>query len=118
MNLNNTDELQAMTMRLIIRATRNIYIPAIDKIDTQVIRFDAWDPNSRVAYSIANDPTPIESYKNWVMSKSKDTYVTNYSTNPPTEKIVDYSAEHVLELDVWLSNAKIDGYTKIEVVVE
>jgi hypothetical protein len=107
-----------MSMNILIFGEREIFIPSIDKKDTQRIRFDAYQTPTRVTYDIVNAGNPAEEYMNYIMGSSYEIELPVYAEDDPFEEgdPVSYETynpalEHIDCFKEWLEKCEKDGYT-------
>ncbi len=103
-----------MSINFRIYAEREIFIPSVNKSDTQQESFHYWQTPTKASYQIIESDNPIQAYKDWVLSNARDeqedVYDDPFDDVPSGTKTVNYGKEHVVQLDKWISEVESDGY--------
>ena len=121
-----------MSMNISIKGVREIFIPSINRTDTQDISFDCWQTPTKISYEILESSHPIEAYKQWVLSRSKPELIEHFydydteieyiltdislseymSKNPGRIHYEPYDTgyEYNKALDDWITEMESEGY--------
>jgi hypothetical protein len=110
-------------MNIHISATREVMVIKTRETSKQTIRFDCWQTPTEDSYEIIEKENPLEAYKEWVIARN---FVKTYPVyeesdffqegEPIGETIVNYSENHVNELNEWIEMCEKGAY-EIEVEV-
>lgn len=113
-----------MSTNIHIKAVRDIFIPAINKHDTQHVYFGGmYQTPTKVPYVIRDSHDPITAYKDWVLATFTNTYEEPvYAEDDYTgdeDAIIGYkevypAKEHCDRLEDWIDGMQEEGY-RIEV---
>jgi hypothetical protein len=110
-------------MNIHISATREVTVNKTGETSTQTIRFDCWQTPTNFSYQILGRENPLEAYKEWVIARNcVKTYPVYEESDffqegePIGETIVNYSENHVNELNEWIEMCEKGAY-EIEVEV-
>jgi hypothetical protein len=110
-------------MNIHISATREAMVIKTGETFTQTIRFDCWQTPTKVSYQIIENENPLEAYKEWAIDRKDVGTFLIYEEGdffkerePIGESIVNYSEDHVNELNEWIEMcAECDYDIKVEV---
>jgi hypothetical protein len=104
-------------MNIHILASRNVIVEKTGEKSVQEEYFDEWQTPTKVSYEIEKSDNPIQAYKDWVMSISRDEEVTVYAEDdilnegePIGTKTVNYGEYHIEQLNEWIEVYKNAGY--------
>ena len=109
-----------MSMNIHISAERTVTVNKTGKQSTQQVSFDCYQTPTNVTYEILATPAPIEAYKAWALSISKDDEEEVFAADdymcdtPIGKKTVNYGKQHITELEAFVAECEAEGY-EIEV---
>jgi hypothetical protein len=106
-----------MSMNLHVNGTRQVTVTKTGKSSTQTTKFGLWQTPTDVTYAILEAPNVKQAYIDWVKSVSKPQKYPVYAEedvlgdgDPIGYEEVDHGAEHIKELNEWLSMCEDEGY--------
>jgi len=119
-----------MSMNVYIYAERDISYrrhagqTVLTCLDTQTVRFEAYQTPSAVSYKIVSSENPAEAYAAWVLKeRSEDEQVPIYGEDdvfgdedPVGYRTYNAGQDHVRAFRTWCADMELQGYTvKFEV---
>ena len=106
-----------MSMNIHISATREVMVIKTRETSKQTIRFDCWQTPTDDSYEIIEKENPLEAYKEWVIAQNDVGTFPLYDKSdffkkgePIGETTVNYSENHVNELNKWIKMCEKGGY--------
>lgn len=107
-----------MSTNIHFLASREIYIPFLNKTEVQEIYFEqVWQTSTKETMMIQSSDNPIQAYTDWILTKNLTDEINVYEEddyfcdNPIGTKIHNYSEEHIEEFNKWLFWCKENGYS-------
>ena len=106
-----------MSMNINIVASRKVQVLSTGELDTQTYRPRVWQTPTEVSYNIQTSTDPLQAYKDWVLSVSKDETVLIYAEEdlfcdgkPVGFRICNSGKDHIAELEDELEHLRSCGY--------
>ena len=104
-------------MNFHIEGTRSITISKTGVVQTQTCEYETWQTPTKVTDEILASMLPVEAYKAWVMSISKDTQESVYAQGdlfeegePIGTNTVNFGSDECLRVDEWIADAVSNGF--------
>lgn len=106
-----------MSTNFHIGASRAVTVNKTGVIDVQTLDYSTWQTPTKVTDQILLAMLPVEAYKAWVMSISKDEEEPVYAEDdwfceesPIGTKMVNAGKEECIQVDEWIADAVVKGY--------
>lgn len=108
-----------MSMNIAFVARRSIAVLKIGKFDVQEVWNNwIWQTPTEVTYSIKNSDNPIQAYKDWVMTFSREEEFPIYDDDdiwmekePIGVEIYNAAKHHIELFQKWIDDMTQEGYT-------
>lgn len=108
-----------MSMNIAFVARRGIAVLKIGKLDVQEVWNNwVWQTPTEITYTIKNSDDPIQAYKDWVMTFSKDEELPIYDDEgvwmekePVRFETYNAAKQHIERFQEWIDDMTQEGYT-------